>query len=161
MNEKIEAYKERICRELEAYMEEPITQYTIKTVCNLTECLRHVKEYEACLDKGESLSTEDAEAWNAHMVNEDGTLGGKWTVDETTAAAATAGVTWEHITPICWNVTMNMMYSDYCKVAEKYGVNRPEFYAGMAKAFLFDRDGGKPKRKLAAYYWHIAAEEKE
>lgn len=56
-----------------------------------------------------------------------------------------------------WNVAMNMMYSDYCSVAAKYGVNKPEFFADMAKAFLFDKDAKGPKEKLSAYYHGIAA----
>ena len=48
---------------------------------------------------------------------------------------------------------MNMMYSDYCKVAKKYGVDRPEYYADLAKAFLRDKDfDGKPEEKLYIYY---------
>ena len=51
---------------------------------------------------------------------------------------------------------MNMMYSDYYPVAVEFGLNRPEFYASLAKAFLFDKDGPGPEQKLMAYYEHIA-----
>ncbi len=50
---------------------------------------------------------------------------------------------------------MNMMYSDYCRVANKYGSGMSDFYAYMAKAFLFDKDAPSPKEKLAAYYHSI------
>ena len=50
---------------------------------------------------------------------------------------------------------MNMIYSDYSAVAYKYGVDTADFYADMAKAFLFDPDGGEPEEKLAAYYHNI------
>lgn len=36
------------------------------------------------------------------------------------------------------------------------GLNRPEFYAALAKAFLIDKDGPGPERKLMEYYEHIA-----
>lgn len=36
------------------------------------------------------------------------------------------------------------------------GLNRPEFYAALAKAFLLDKDGPGPERKLMEYYEHIA-----
>ncbi len=49
---------------------------------------------------------------------------------------------------------MNMMYSDYCEVAKKMNVDRPEFYAHMAKAFLMDKDAGEGK--LAKYMKYIA-----
>lgn len=54
-----------------------------------------------------------------------------------------------------WGVTMNMMYSDYYPVAVEFGLNRPEFYAALAKAFLIDKDGPGPERKLMEYYEHV------
>jgi hypothetical protein len=42
-------------------------------------------------------------------------------------------------------VAMNMMYSDYCDPAKKMGVDRGDFYALMAKAFLMDDDAGPHK----------------
>ena len=50
---------------------------------------------------------------------------------------------------------MNMMYSDYYPVAVEFGLNRPEFYAALAKAFLVDKDGHGPERKLMKYYEHV------
>ena len=38
-----------------------------------------------------------------------------------------------------------MMYSDYCKVAEKVGASSMDFYAYMAKAFLDDKDAADNK----------------
>lgn len=32
------------------------------------------------------------------------------------------------------------------------GVNTVEFYADLAKAFLFDKDAKGPEKKIAAYY---------
>lgn len=46
---------------------------------------------------------------------------------------------WEFYTAI------NMMYSDYCEAAKKLGVDRADFYALMAKAFLEDADAGEHK----------------
>ena len=51
-------------------------------------------------------------------------------------------------------VAMNMMYADYAEVAKKLGVNRDDYYALMAKAFLLD-DDAKPG-KLAKYMEEIA-----
>jgi hypothetical protein len=42
-------------------------------------------------------------------------------------------------------VAVNMMYSDYCKVAEKMNVSKLDFYGHMAKAFLHDEDAGPHK----------------
>lgn len=51
-------------------------------------------------------------------------------------------------------VAINMMYADYCKVAKKMGVDRPDFYACMAKAFLMDEDA--PDGKLEKYMRYVA-----
>ena len=40
--------------------------------------------------------------------------------------------------------------------AREYGVDRPDYYAKMAKAFLMDRDGGGAEKKIAAYYRCVA-----
>ena len=51
--------------------------------------------------------------------------------------------------------TANMQNADYYPVAVEFGINRPEFYAALAKAFLLDKDGPGPERKLMEYYEHI------
>ena len=50
-----------------------------------------------------------------------------------------------------WYAAMNMIYSDYCAAAREYGVDRPDYYAKMARAFLMDRDGGEAEKKIEAY----------
>ena len=102
------------------------------------------------------FSREDAEAWAAKMQNADGTTGPHWTMEQTTAVAESMGIQAPVVPRWAWGVTMNMMYSDYYPVAVEFGLNRPEFYAALAKAFLLDKDGPGPERKLMAYYEHIA-----
>lgn len=94
-------------------------------------------------------------AWNAAMVNEDGSIGGHWSISDTSPLMRDTEINVSSITPEIWNTTMNMMYSDYCGVARHYGVDIPEFYGSLAKAFLLDKDGPKPTKKLAEYYKHI------
>lgn len=106
---------------------------------------------------GAGLTCEEAKCWVAHMKNEDGTEGAHWTMVQTTDVAERVDVVFEHIRDYEWWAAMNMVYSDYSGVANKYGVSTGEFYADLAKAFLFDKDGGKPEHKLAAYYHGIAA----
>lgn len=50
---------------------------------------------------------------------------------------------------------MNAMYSDYCETAKKMNIDRPDYYAHLAKDFLKDKDA-KPG-KLRRYMEHIAA----
>lgn len=56
-----------------------------------------------------------------------------------------------------WYVAINMMYADYAEVAKKLGVDRDEYYAHMAKAFLMDEDAGV--HKLAKYMETIPKED--
>jgi len=42
-------------------------------------------------------------------------------------------------------VAINAMYSDHCETAKKMGVDKPEFYAHLAKDFLCDLDAGPHK----------------
>ena len=101
------------------------------------------------------FSREDAMRWAEHMQNADGTVGPHWTMDQT-SAVADASVAGNDIPHWVFGVTMNMMYSDYYDVARKFGVNVPEFYAELARAFLMDKDGPEPTKKLMEYYEHIA-----
>ena len=51
-------------------------------------------------------------------------------------------------------MAVNMMYSDYCKVAKRFVAPDKEimFFAELAKAFLDDADGPEPSEKLALYF---------
>ena len=102
------------------------------------------------------FTEEDAKAWTARMKNADGSTGPHWTMEQTTAVAESMGIQAPVAPRWAWGVTMNMMYSDYYPVAVEFGLNRPEFYAALAKAFLLDKDGPGPEQKLMAYYEHIA-----
>ena len=104
-------------------------------------------------DEAEGFTEDDAKAWTARMENEDGTTGPHWTMGQTDAVANITGVS---VKSCVWWAAMNMMYSDYYPVAVEFGLNRPEFYAALAKAFLIDKDGPGPERKLMEYYEHIA-----
>lgn len=103
-------------------------------------------------DEAEGFTEEDAKAWTAKMENEDGTTGPHWSMSQTDAVANITGV---NVKPCIWHTAMNMMYSDYYGVAAKYGLDRPEFYADLAKAFLMDKDAGGPEAKMAGYYHGI------
>lgn len=92
------------------------------------------------------LSLDDAKSWVAGMSNEDGSYGARWTMEQTKQKGIDCD-------PAHFWVAMNMMYFDYCAVAKKLGVDNPDFYAEMAKAFLHDKDAAPGK--LANYYHAI------
>lgn len=157
MKDKIKNYREKLENEIAEYLELPVNQRSADAVFHMVECWEHVTEMEHALEKchNPTITDDDIKSWNLKMVNADGSHGGHWTVEQTTPLASSTGVVFEHISPICWNVAVNMMYSDYQPIAVKFNVNKPEFYCELSKAFLFDADGGSPRDKLAAYYYGI------
>lgn len=155
LHEQIKAYIPKLEYSIREYMRNPATPNAAQGIMAMVECLNMLKGAEGAICTGREMTKADAEAWAAHMVNEDGTTGPHWGVDQTTAIAESMGMTWEKVSRPCWWITMNMMYSDYSGVAEKYGVSIAEFYADMARAFLMDKDGPEAKKKLGAYYHGI------
>ena len=157
-SEAVSKYREKLERGLAEYMEMPVSERNVVAVTAMVECYKHIKAFSELLICMADFTLADAEEWCGKMQNADGSTGARWTMEQTNAVASGMGITWERITPWGWWATMNMMYSDYCGVAERHGVHTAEFYADMAKAFLMDKDGGEPKEKLAAYYCGIAKE---
>lgn len=83
-----------------------------------------------------------AHKWTKSLKNADGTEGAHFKPEQTEQMR-------QQHAPECdkWEfmVAMNMMYADYCKSAKSLGVDRPDFYALMARDFLCDKDAGKNK----------------
>ena len=96
------------------------------------------------------LDQMSAEQWARNMEKEDGSRGPKWTKEQVKPYMAQAGY---HGPEYKFWVIMNAMYSDYCNVAKKYGQDRPEYYADLAKAWLEDKDARPEKAGL--YYRYI------
>lgn len=151
MTEKIKAYKAKLCEALEACMAEPVCSRSVGSCTMLMDALckadKITMEPEAF-----TFTEDDARRWTEHMENDDGSMGAHWTLEQTTAVANSIGV---HVDPWIWFAALNMEYSDNFEVAQKYGLDRPEYYADLAKAFLFDEDGGGPEAKIAGYYHGI------
>ena len=153
-------YIEQIKEQLHEIMERPVTlghaeEVTVyaNAICALYKLGDdHFRESTKIMEFTEG----DAKEWTANMQNADGSTGPHWTMEQTTAVAESMGIQPNEIPRWAWGVTLNMMYSDYYPVAVEFGLNRPEFYAALAKAFLLDKDGPGPERKLMEYYEHIA-----
>lgn len=157
MKNSIEKYKIKLEKEIICYFDLPITERNIYITKNLIECWIFLNDITHILNKenNNTLSDKDIKLWNDNMVNDDGSVGGHWLVEQTNELAKLCGVEFTHISPIDFNVTANMMYSDYHNVAMKYGVDITNFYGDLAKAFLFDKDAPTSKEKLSAYYHNI------
>ena len=148
-------YIEELKRQLHEIMGRPATLGRAEEVMVYADAICALRRMDGH-DEAEGFTEEDAKAWTAKMENEDGTTGPHWTMEQTTAVAESMGIQAPVVPRWAWGVTMNMMYSDYYPVAVEFGLNRPEFYAALAKAFLLDKDGPGPEQKLMAYYEHIA-----
>ena len=98
----------------------------------------------------DKLTAPKAEEITRKMVNEDGSKGAHWNMDQTKQVMEQRGIQCD---PVEFYIAMNMMYSDYYPVAKKLNVNSVEFYADMAKAFLDDKDAGNDK--LAKYFAYV------
>lgn len=96
------------------------------------------------------MRQETALQWTKEMENADGTTGPHWGMEQARQIMDQYKI---HCDEVEFFVTLNMMYSDYCKVAKKFNVSTTEFYACLAKAFLEDKDAGPGK--LNRYYEYI------
>ncbi len=107
------------------------------------------------------MSHEDMKKWEKDLMNRDGTRGAHFSKEHIDQFSRSLGIDVSSLGGVdIVRMTANMMYSDYCDVAKKFGVDRPEFYVSMAKSFLDDKDfHGKPEEKLWLYYKCIAEKE--
>ena len=153
-------YIEELKEQLHEVMEHPVTLGHAEEVTVYADaiCALHKLDGDHFRESTKMMkfTEDDAKEWTARMENTDGSTGPHWTMEQTTAIADSMGIPEHEIPHWAWGVTMNMMYSDYYHVAVEFGLNRPEFYAALAKAFLLDKDGPGPERKLMEYYEHIA-----
>lgn len=104
-------------------------------------------------DQGDHLTREEADAWVKKMRGRDGKMGGRWTYGEVKQYLQQMGVTDEKDVADYYAL-LNAMYTDYCSVAKKHGVDKSEFYFDLARAFLHDDDAVPDK--LRVYMEHIA-----
>lgn len=153
-HEHLEKYRDKLERGIAEYMSNPASERNANAVRAMLEGWMMLDELEGKLCGCTALDRATAESWAHAMKNEDGTTGAHWTPEQTAPLAESLGVS-EKVSPWCWWVTMNMMYSDYYGAASHFGVATPEFFAALAKAFLFDEDGPGPAEKLSAYYCGI------
>lgn len=145
-----------VCASIGETMDQPMTPESVHILADLLYIkermsLKSEDQAQRSEDLGGGLTPETAKRWVAGMENADGTRGAHWPMEKTEEVRKQRGVDAE---PLEWWVAMNMIYSDYCAVAEKLGTSTAEFYTCMAKAFLDDKDAQPDK--LARYYEFIA-----
>lgn len=119
----------------------------------------HEAEHRMGMAEGDDmhLSREDAEKWVESMQDADGKRGGRWTFEEIERYAPNFGVKHDEI--VDFFAVLNALYTDYSKVAKKFGFDRMEVWAELAKAFIHDEDAEPGKVKT--YYESIAKKGEE
>lgn len=148
-------YMQHLREEIAVLMERPVSLGRAEEICAYADALCAIRKLDGAepVENHDGFTREDAERWVQHMQNADGSTGPHWTQEQTAAVAGSVGV--HNVAPWVWYAAMNMMYSDYWESATRYGVDRPEYYADLAKEFLFDKDAGGPEEKIAGYYHGI------
>lgn len=101
-------------------------------------------------DMSMPMTKEMAEEWTAGMKNEDGTKGPHWKMEQVKQVMAQKGIQCD---PYEFFVVLNAMYSDYCSVFKKHGVNTIDMYVDTACAWLNDSDA--MPNKASRYYEYI------
>ena len=84
------------------------------------------------------------------FINEDGTNGPHWSLEQTTMVARSNGIEFKKFNEYDWNYVLNMIYSDY------YGSvpNETSTYVKMARKFLEDKDS--EAGKALKYYLAVS-----
>lgn len=128
-----------IDKEISELMQKPMTPGNIHLMAELKQAR------ECVMGHCDELDDEEARNWASTM-----NPGAKWSQEQTAAVMRQRG--YDHKPRDFW-LAMNAMHSDYGKVAQKHNLDKPEFFADLADAFLTDPDA--QKGKLARYYRDI------
>lgn len=142
--------REKICKEIENTLEHG--RMTSQSVTDLA-ALYYIQDRMGEGEHRKGMDTETAREWISHMRNADGSTGEHWTLEQTSKVLLDKGLSCPATE---FYATINMMWSDYAKVAEKFGVNNLDFWSAMAAAFLEDKDAVSDK--LIRYYSSVVAE---
>lgn len=103
------------------------------------------------------LSKQEMKDWEKELENTDGSKGAHFDKEQIDQTAMQIGIDPKEFGEGVLCLMTNVMYSDYCGVAKKFGVDRIEYYIELAKAFLKDKDfDGDGAEKAYLYYTFIA-----
>lgn len=96
------------------------------------------------------LTRAMAVEWTRDMENSDGTHGPHWNMEQVKQVMEQREIDCD---PVMFFAVLNAVYSDYYAVAKKHGVNKMDFYADLAKAWLEDEDAVEDK--AGKYFQYI------
>lgn len=100
----------------------------------------------------QGLDKETVMEWVEEMEDGEGVKGGKYTWHQAQQYAMNKGITGQQrMLEFYW--AMNAMYTDFHEAGKKFGVDKPEFYACLAKLFIEDPDA--VDNKVEEYVKHV------
>lgn len=108
----------------------------------------------------EEIPPMDTKHWMAKLENEDGTKGEHWNREQTAKVFKEHRVderTKNKVSEEDFHITMNMLYSDYCKVFKENNINSIKVYVELSIAWLMDKDAAE--NKLARYFYCVVDSE--
>ena len=147
---------ESLCHEIDEILECPMNWCNIERL-NLLLSTRHKLDKYQDQHKDEH---EDRHKLDEHTVKKwvdsmrhtaDSGAGPHWTIDQTSQILQQRG--WQFDRHEFYAI-MNAMWSDYGKTAQKYGVDKSDYWADVAHDWLSDQDAVHDK--AAIYYYEIA-----
>lgn len=100
------------------------------------------------------LTKQEMMEWKKNLMNADGSMGEHFKFDDIIEVAEKMRLRFRGYSEKDLCMTVNMLYSDYCKVLKTVIPPDKELYiyVALADAFLNDEDGPEGSEKLALYY---------
>lgn len=145
---------EMLDHEIDCLIEEDMTWSNVDRLCLLLSarhklaCYHHDGHNAALGGLDESTAREWVDSMR-HTA--DGATGPHWTMEQTNQVLQQRGWSFDRAE---FYAIINSLWSDYGKTAQKYGVDKTDFWADLAHDWLDDADANEDKAEL--YYRHIA-----
>ena len=145
-----------LCHEIDEILECPMTWCNIERLVLLLNAKHKLEEYQEQNEEDHKehnkLDEYTAKKWTESMRHTaDGGVGQHWTMEQTSQLLQQRGWPFDRAE---FYAVMNSVWSDYGKTAQKYGVDKTDFWADMAHDWLADDDA--VPHKAAIYYAKIA-----
>ena len=147
---------ESLCHEIDELLECPMTWCNIERLDLLLSTRHRLEEYqeknEEAHEDHHKLDEHTAKKWVDSMRHTaDSGVGPHWTIEQTSQVLQQRGWPFDRDE---FFAIMNAVWCDYGKTAQKYGVDKPDFWADLAHDWLSDSDAAQNKAQI--YYSKIA-----
>lgn len=147
---------ESLCHEIDELLKCPMTWCNIERLGLLLTTKHKLEEYleqdEEYHEESHKLDEHTAKRWVDSMRHTaDGGVGPHWTMEQTSQILQQRGWSFDRSE---FYAVMNAVWSDYGKTAQRYGVDKTDFWADLAHDWIADDDA--KHNKAAIYYAEIA-----